>query len=492
MGALPRPDAPARNPPGPRRRPPRPAPPGRLAEPAHASPARPAAATPPSRTSSPPLRLPTWGILELLVEAMDGDTAAVPRPLAGRHHPPADDDPAAHAPHRRPKPELAAVRRHLETGTGLLLVTGEAGIGKTRLVSTAAAIADTVRRHRPVPAAVVRGPAAAGRRRAAQAVRRRRRPVAQGRPHRLRALRPRVAAASAARAGRPTAPARRTTLGAPATFRAPSRLSWRLSAYAAVGRAARGPALGRRGHPRPPRAPARPRPGRAGGRHLAPRRPGHARAHGSGSGTYARRGRHRARPAPAEPGGDRRAGRTAGPDRRPIWSTGSTAQPGQPLFTEQLAAPRRRTALPRFLPTSSTGVSPIAATRGSIARALGSADRSLPVALLEVATGLGATGCGRAARAAGHACCAPRRPPAAPAPPPGRGHPPQARPGRGSGGPPGPALALGLSPTPHPPRSPTTGRPRGTVATLTWRIRAARAARERFSVQRAPGSGSGS
>ena len=35
------------------------------------------------------------------------------------------------------RPELAAVRRHLDRGTGLLLVTGEAGMGKTRLVSTA-------------------------------------------------------------------------------------------------------------------------------------------------------------------------------------------------------------------------------------------------------------------------------------------------------------------------------------------------------------------
>ncbi len=37
------------------------------------------------------------------------------------------------------KEELTAVRRHLETGSGLLLVTGEAGLGKTRLVSTAVA-----------------------------------------------------------------------------------------------------------------------------------------------------------------------------------------------------------------------------------------------------------------------------------------------------------------------------------------------------------------
>ena len=35
------------------------------------------------------------------------------------------------------------MRRHLETGTGLLLVSGEAGIGKTKLVSTAADTTDT-------------------------------------------------------------------------------------------------------------------------------------------------------------------------------------------------------------------------------------------------------------------------------------------------------------------------------------------------------------
>ncbi|MFC7496597.1 MULTISPECIES: ATP-binding protein [unclassified Nocardioides] len=40
--------------------------------------------------------------------------------------------------------ELAAVRRHLHTGTGMLLVIGEAGVGKTRLVDTARATADVV------------------------------------------------------------------------------------------------------------------------------------------------------------------------------------------------------------------------------------------------------------------------------------------------------------------------------------------------------------
>ncbi len=82
-------------------------------------------------------KLPTWGVVELLVEALHGDhdhfhelwldastgRADVPRSasrIAGR------------------RSELTAVRRHLETGTGLLLVTGEAGIGKTKLVTTAA------------------------------------------------------------------------------------------------------------------------------------------------------------------------------------------------------------------------------------------------------------------------------------------------------------------------------------------------------------------
>ena len=82
-------------------------------------------------------RIPSWGVVELIVEALRGDSArfhdlwlaasssavdvARPAPrLAGR------------------RAELRAVRRHLETGAGLLLVTGEAGIGKTKLVTTAA------------------------------------------------------------------------------------------------------------------------------------------------------------------------------------------------------------------------------------------------------------------------------------------------------------------------------------------------------------------
>lgn len=82
--------------------------------------------------------LPSWGTLELLVEAMGGDTGqfhdlwlAASTPTDGAHAP----APRIAGRHT----ELEAVRRHLEAGTGLLLVTGEAGIGKTTLVMAAAA-----------------------------------------------------------------------------------------------------------------------------------------------------------------------------------------------------------------------------------------------------------------------------------------------------------------------------------------------------------------
>ncbi len=91
--------------------------------------------------SSP--RLPTWGHIELLAEAMDGDSTelhhlwlAASLPSTGCTLPDAPRIAGRRA-------ELAAVRRHLETGTGLLLVTGEAGIGKTTLVQAAARAADT-------------------------------------------------------------------------------------------------------------------------------------------------------------------------------------------------------------------------------------------------------------------------------------------------------------------------------------------------------------
>ena len=133
-----------RTPPGPQRRAPRAAPPGRLAQPAH--PRRRGRLHAHHRLGSlldrhPP---PRWGTLELVVEALDGDTvafhdlwlaASTPGPVSGT---------AGTAGPRIAgrRAEMAAVRRHLETGTGLMLVTGEAGIGKTRLVTTAAETVD--------------------------------------------------------------------------------------------------------------------------------------------------------------------------------------------------------------------------------------------------------------------------------------------------------------------------------------------------------------
>ncbi len=95
--------------------------------------------------SSP--RLPSWGTLELLVEALHGDTDHF-HDLWLAASTPDGQRPASVARIAGRRDELAAVRHHLETGTGLLLVTGEAGIGKTALVTTAA---DAVRDHVLVP-----------------------------------------------------------------------------------------------------------------------------------------------------------------------------------------------------------------------------------------------------------------------------------------------------------------------------------------------------
>jgi hypothetical protein len=93
-----------------------------------------------SKVFSAPI-LPRWGTLELLVEAMDGDTTAFHALWLSA------SAPAGHATHPEPRiagrrTELAAVHRHLEAGNGLLLVTGEAGMGKTALVESASADVD--------------------------------------------------------------------------------------------------------------------------------------------------------------------------------------------------------------------------------------------------------------------------------------------------------------------------------------------------------------
>lgn len=81
--------------------------------------------------------LPSWGTVELLVEAMGGDTShfqALWVAASTPSTPSAADQLTACIAGRTS--ELAAVRRHLETG-GLMLVTGEAGIGKTSIVAAA-------------------------------------------------------------------------------------------------------------------------------------------------------------------------------------------------------------------------------------------------------------------------------------------------------------------------------------------------------------------
>lgn len=90
--------------------------------------------------SSP--RLPSWGVLELVVEAMGGDVGAFHRLWLAATGPATDVQTATPIAGRRS--ELVASRRHLESGSGLLLVIGEAGIGKSRLVETAASQATDV------------------------------------------------------------------------------------------------------------------------------------------------------------------------------------------------------------------------------------------------------------------------------------------------------------------------------------------------------------
>lgn len=87
--------------------------------------------------------LPSWGTIELLVEVMGGDVPqarelwlAASAPSSG----PGTERGATRIAGR--VAELRVVRHHLTSGTGLLLVTGEAGIGKSALVGAAAASTD--------------------------------------------------------------------------------------------------------------------------------------------------------------------------------------------------------------------------------------------------------------------------------------------------------------------------------------------------------------
>ncbi|PKH37355.1 AAA ATPase domain-containing protein [Nocardioides alpinus] len=80
--------------------------------------------------------LPSWGTLELLVEAMDGDTGVFHALWLAASTSAEGSRPAPRIAGRRT--ELDVVRHHLESGSGLLLVTGEAGIGKSTLVRAAA------------------------------------------------------------------------------------------------------------------------------------------------------------------------------------------------------------------------------------------------------------------------------------------------------------------------------------------------------------------
>ena len=80
--------------------------------------------------------IPSWGTLELIVEALGGDPARLHDLWLAASGPTSPQGwPAARIAGRTV--ELEAVRRHLGSGTGVLLVIGEAGIGKTTLVDAA-------------------------------------------------------------------------------------------------------------------------------------------------------------------------------------------------------------------------------------------------------------------------------------------------------------------------------------------------------------------
>ncbi len=333
--------------------------------------------------SSP--RLPSWGVLELVVEAMGGDVGEFRRLWLAASGP--ATVPGSRIAGRRS--ELAAVRRHLGSGTGLLLVTGEAGIGKTRLVDTAAGLvagsASSI--------FVARGAC---------------RPLSTQVPllpvtDVLRSVY-RVDDGQWLKEGLAECPMyvraslRRLLpeLDEPGTAAVPDDDWWRQQLFSAVDTtlaaladvaaargARRGPALGRRNDPGPARAPAEHRPGAAPGRHLPPRRSDRAR-NGPGlacAGPPAGGG-GRARAGSADP---RRHGRAAGPAGRevqpdPAWVDRIYRRAaGQPLFTEQLVAQAGDDQpLPDVLADLlDRRLDGLAGPAWSVARALGIADRPL-------------------------------------------------------------------------------------------------------------------
>ena len=221
------------------------------------SPARPAGShTTVSRGLLPRL-CPSGAVVELLVEAMDGDTRASTR-SGSLPAPPARQ--AAAAPHR-PSPAARRARHRTPppgAGSGLLLVTGEAGIGKTKLVSMAGARPTDIFVATGSCLPLSSGAAHASRGRVARAPSSRRGPVAGRRKRSRRVCPPYVldsfdASSQRSLSGtcKPALPSRddgwtgHRLFAVEATVQRPGNPNHQLNP------AHRGPALGRHRHPRP-------------------------------------------------------------------------------------------------------------------------------------------------------------------------------------------------------------------------------------------------
>ena len=136
MSALPATAQAPRTAQGPQYRDPRAAPPGRGGPACAPSPGRRGSPTPPSRRRCRPRSCRVGGRWSCSSTPW---TASAKRfhdlwIAASRSR---KRTPSGRTADRWPRAELDAVRRHIETDTGLLLVTGEAGMGKTTLVDTA-------------------------------------------------------------------------------------------------------------------------------------------------------------------------------------------------------------------------------------------------------------------------------------------------------------------------------------------------------------------